>query len=190
MCGKPIEAVKTGVSTLIHSLEEQHVSDVAFLSVITFDREAKVLIPLTKLGEFVPPNLTAVVNTPSNLGKALQLLSHQCNEELIKTTQDHEGDYCPIIVVMTDGFLSDIQLLNKMTEELKKHRFAKIIACAFVSDRSEPDIGTLRKITDSILLSGELNHITLGRFWQLISNDDDQGSWLDGVPPSGIRLVV
>ena len=53
MGGEPIEAVKNGVQVLISSLRQNpQAIETAFISVITFDSNARQIIPLTELTAF------------------------------------------------------------------------------------------------------------------------------------------
>jgi uncharacterized protein YegL len=53
MTGAPIESVKSGIRELHNELMGDPQSiECAFLSVITFDSQAKQLVPLTELGSF------------------------------------------------------------------------------------------------------------------------------------------
>ena len=60
MTGEPIEACRQGLKALLADLrnDPQALETVA-LSVITFESKAQQLTPLTDLGEFTEPTLTA-----------------------------------------------------------------------------------------------------------------------------------
>ena len=74
MTGEPIEAVKNGVQMMVHSLRQNpQAIETAFVSIITFDSEAKQLIPLTDLASFQTVDLKAAGTTA--LGAALSLLA-------------------------------------------------------------------------------------------------------------------
>ncbi len=50
MAGEPIEAVRTGVDMLVSTLcQDPYALETVWLSIITFDRDTKVLLPLTPL---------------------------------------------------------------------------------------------------------------------------------------------
>ena len=71
MSGEPIEAVKNGVQVLISTLrQDPYALETAFLSLITFDSDARQLVPLTDLSSFQMPELKAAGGT--SLGAALQ----------------------------------------------------------------------------------------------------------------------
>jgi uncharacterized protein YegL len=53
MSGEAIEAVKNGVQVMISSLRQNpQAIETAFISIITFDTEARQLVPLTDLASF------------------------------------------------------------------------------------------------------------------------------------------
>ena len=106
MHGEPIEAVKNGVEILVSSLrQDPYALETAFLSIITFDTQAKQLTPLTEIAMFQPPQLRATGTT--QLGDALALLADKIDQEVQKTTHDIRGDWKPLIFIMTDGAPTD-----------------------------------------------------------------------------------
>jgi len=195
MRGEPIEAVKTGLRALLSSLSrDPYALETVHLSIITFDREAKILVPLTELDGFKLPDIQPPETSPTNLGEALQLLINQYNKEVVKTTPNKKGDWLPLAVVMTDGSPSDTQLFNKMTEELKKYRFARIIACAA---GPKAKIDPLRKITMDVVSLDTMDSNSFAQFWQWVSTAVSQqsqttDSMQDALPPppEEISLVI
>ena len=72
MAGEPIEAVKNGVQVMISSLRnDPQAVETAFLSIITFDSDAKQIVPLTDLASFQMPDIKASGTT--SLGEALKV---------------------------------------------------------------------------------------------------------------------
>ena len=60
MHGEAIEAVKVGLDTLVSALRgDPQALENAYLSVITFDSAAQVLVPLTEMGAFQVPTIEA-----------------------------------------------------------------------------------------------------------------------------------
>ena len=102
MTGEPIEAVKNGVQMMVHSLRQNpQAIETAFVSIITFDSEAKQLIPLIDLASFQTVDLKAAGTTA--FGAALSLLADKLENEVTKTTLEQKGDWKPIVFIMTDG---------------------------------------------------------------------------------------
>ena len=56
MSGEAIEALRNGLALLVATLrQDPYALETAWLSVITFDSDARQLVPLTELGEFQTP---------------------------------------------------------------------------------------------------------------------------------------
>ena len=71
MAGPAIEAVERGVRTLVDSLKGDPMAlETVHLSVITFAREAKQIVPLTELMHFRPPRSRCGPAAPSERGSA------------------------------------------------------------------------------------------------------------------------
>jgi len=106
MAGAPIEAVNQGIALLSNQLKKNPTAiDTAYISVITFDSEAKVVVPLTEIMAFFPPKLQA--KRDRSLGEALKLLNDTLDKELILNTPESKGDYKPLVFMMTDGNPTD-----------------------------------------------------------------------------------
>lgn len=106
MSGEPIEQVKNGVQMLVSGLrQDPHALETAWLSVITFDSEAREVIPLSELTTFQPPALAATGTT--SLGAALSKLAECVKRDVKKTTPDQKGDWKPMVFIMTDGQPTD-----------------------------------------------------------------------------------
>lgn len=195
MRGEPIEAVKTGLRALVSSLNrDPYALETVYLSLITFDREAKVLAPLTELSSFVLPEIATPETSPTNLGEALELLVRQYDTEVVKTTPQQKGDWLPFAIIMTDGSPSDTQLFNRMTEKLKNYRFARIVGCAAgPKAKTEP----LKKITPDVVSLDTMDSNTFSQFWKWVSTAVSQQSQTTDSgheelppPPSEIKLVI
>ena len=95
MYGEPIEAVKNGVQVLVSTLrQDPYALETAYLSIITFDSDARQVAPLTELASFQQPNLEA--NGGTALGEALGLLAQKVDAEVTKTTAEKKGDWKPL----------------------------------------------------------------------------------------------
>jgi uncharacterized protein YegL len=105
MHGEPIEAVKNGVQILLSTLrQDPYALETAYLSLISFDSQAKQLVPLTELAVFQAPDLQV---RDYSIGDALALLADKIEQEVAKTTVDVKGDWKPLIFIMTDGVPTD-----------------------------------------------------------------------------------
>ena len=77
MEGEAIQSVAQGMQLLLDDLQSDPMAlETAWLSVITFDSDARQIKPLTELGDFQAPNLRT--NGMTSLGAALKLLITMC----------------------------------------------------------------------------------------------------------------
>lgn len=170
MSGEPIEAVKTGVQTLVSTLrQDPYALETAFLSVITFDTNAKQVAPLTELATFQTPSVSASGTTA--LGEALGLLADRVEAEVGKTTAEVKGDWKPLVFIMTDGVPTDDW--KKGLEKLKKVRTGIIVACAAGQGA---DTSVLKQITEVVVQLDTADSSTIKAFFKWVSASVSTGS--------------
>lgn len=170
MSGEPIEAVKNGVQILVSTLrQDPYALETAFLSVITFDNEARQLVPLTELPTFQAPNIAATGVTA--FGEALALLAERIDSEVAKTTADAKGDWKPLVFIMTDGTPTDDWARG--AERLRQSRTGMIIACA-----AGPHANTaiLKQITEVVVSLDTADAGTIKAFFKWVSASVSTGS--------------
>lgn len=167
MNGEPLESVKVGLQTLLASLRaDPFALESVYLSLITFDREARVLTPLTALEHFQLPEITVPESGPTHTGQALQLLCRLVELELRKNTAEQKGDWKPLLFLMTDGKPSDSQLYNMMCEEVKRRDFAMIVPCAAgMKAKVEP----LMRLAKPVYSLQTMDEADFRKFFQWIS---------------------
>src|SRR4051794_14662539 len=84
MLGEPIEAVRNGLQLLLSTLRgDPYALETAYLSVITFDGEARQVVPLTELISFQAPDIQP--GSTTSLGAALKLTRECIDREVQKT---------------------------------------------------------------------------------------------------------
>ena len=196
MRGEPIEAVKVGLESMISSLRhEPHALETVNISVITFDKEVRQILPLTPLDELQMPEITVPESGPTFTGKALQLLCEQVDREVRVSTPEQKGDWMPLLFVLTDGKPSDIQLYREMILQIKKRRFAGIIALAAgMNAKTEP----LKELTDRVYSLDTQDSASYKKFFQWVSETVDIGNKSIGAtedlvlppPPAEVNLIV
>ncbi|ODH01465.1 tellerium resistance protein TerY [Nostoc sp. KVJ20] len=170
MYGDPIQAVNQGVKALIAELNtDPFAIETAYLSVITFQSDAKQLSPLTELMAFQPPSLSA--SGATSLGAALKLLGKCFETEVKKASETQKGDWKPLVFLMTDGEPTDTW--QQAASELKEKKPANIIACAAGSDANEY---TLKQITEIVVKLNDLQPDTLKAFFKWVSQSIKQTS--------------
>jgi uncharacterized protein YegL len=175
MRGEPIEAVKSGLQALCSSLKrDAQALESVYICVITFDREAKILIPLTKLDKLKLPDIPPLESSPTNLGEALELMCKLYKQEVrVSSKENSSGDWLPLAVVMTDGGPSDTALFNHMCEVLttSNYRFAKIIGCAAgPKAKTEP----LKRFSTDVVSLETMDSSSFLKFWQWVSDSFSQ----------------
>lgn len=195
MTGEPIEAVKNGVQMMVHSLRQNpQAIETAFVSIITFDSEAKQLIPLTDLASFQTVDLKAAGTTA--LGAALSLLADKLETEVTKTTLEQKGDWKPIVFIMTDGVPTDDWQAG--FQKLKAVKKGLIVGCAAGNNADDK---VLKEIADQVVRLSNTDADSIGKFFQWVSASiattstkvEETGIDLtkkDQLPPPPSELVI
>ena len=100
MFGEPIQALNNALSSLINALRTDPMAlDSVWLSIITFDRTAQELIPLTEIAAFQLPEITCPQSGPRHTGRALELLYENANRDLIRGNSNQKGDWKPLLIL-------------------------------------------------------------------------------------------
>ena len=196
MAGEPIEAVKNGVQVMISSLRnDPQAVETAYLSIITFDSDARQSVPLTDLASFQMPDLKATGTT--SLGEALKVLSNCIRTEVTKTTAEVKGDWKPLVFIMTDGQPTDDW--QSGLNEFKNVRVGTVVACAAGSGA---DTSVLKQITSDVV-SLETDQESIKSFFKWVSASigvsstkvGESGTEATGLnqmppPPAELNIVV
>lgn len=197
MNGEPIEALKNGVQVMMSSLRQNpQAIETAWISIITFDNEARQLTPLTDLATFQVPELKAQGATA--MGAALDLLARCIDREVTTNSPERKGDWKPLVFIITDGVPTDDW--RKGLDELRKRKTGIIVACAA---GSRGDTGILKQVTDSVLSLDTADTHSLSRFFSWVSASvgvtsekiENSGKEVKGweelpPPPSELNIVV
>lgn len=195
MVGEPIESVKVGLDAMLSSLRSDPFAlESANISIITYDREVKVVLPLTPVEDIQLPEITCPQSGPTNTGAALKLLCEQVDKEVKLSTASQKGDWMPLLFLMTDGKPSDIMEYNQAIPEVKKRKFASIIACAAgAKAKTEP----LMQLTDQVYTLDTMDSSTFSQFFTWISTSIGVGNRSVGsteelilpAPPQEVNIV-
>ena len=193
MRGEPIESVRVGMSALTTSLRRNPSAlETVWLSVITYDLEAKVLVPMCELEDFSLPEIPVPQTSPTNLGAALELLFKRYRLEVQLSTPDRKGDWLPILVVMTDGAPSDTYAFKQAVQRLKEFRFARIICCAA---GPKAKVEPLKQLAKDVYALETMDAATFSKFWDWVSatvnTQSQSGSGrLDELPPPPEEIKI
>jgi uncharacterized protein YegL len=196
MKGEPIESVRVGLEVMLTTLRQDPFAlESVHLSIITFDREVKQLVPLTDLQTIQLPVIGVPESSPTNLGEGLELLCKKVDMELIKSTDEVKGDWMPLLFIMTDGSPSDIMKYRDMIPEVKKRGFGNIIGCAAGPKAKE---SYLKELTDHVVSLDTTDRNTFMQFFKWVSASVSTGNRSVGAttemqlppPPPQVNVVI
>lgn len=196
MNGEPIEALNNALTGMITSLRsDPQALESVWICIITFDINAKIIVPLTELSDFQLPIIQCPRSGPTNTGKALVLLREIVTDQIITTSKETKGDWRPLLFLFTDGEPSDINLYAQQIPSIKEIGFASIVACA-VGPKGNNDI--LKLLTDSVIQLETADSATLKTFFMWVSQTIDQGNKSLGVNdsiklppvPNTVHLII
>jgi uncharacterized protein YegL len=167
MRGEPIESVKVGLDSMVASLRQDPFAlESVYISIITFDREVKQILPLTELENLIIPEILTPESGPTHLGHALEILCEKVDAEVKRNTIDRKGDWMPLLFIMTDGRPSDLRLYNEIIPEVKKRNFGSIIACAA---GAKADTSILKLLTENVVSLDTTDSATFKKFFKWVS---------------------
>ncbi len=196
MYGEPIEALNNSFNGLVSMLRsDPQAMDSLYISVITFDREVKNLIPLMDLASFQPTEIKCPESGPTHTGEALEMLYNLVKKEVVKGTMDRKGDWKPLLFIFTDGKPSDLQKYREFIPKVKRLDFSMIIACA-AGHRAEESY--LRELTDNVVRLDSTDTNTLTTFFKWVSASIQVGNKSQGTgemailppPPAELNIIV
>ncbi len=195
MKGEPIESVNIGLSSMLTFLRQDPFAlESVYLSIITFDREVKQILPLTDLEGVQLPKIETPESGPTHLGEALKLLCETVDKEVIRNTEKQKGDWMPLLFIMTDGSPSDIQTFKQQIPEVKKRHFGNIIACAAGPKAKD---SYLKEITGTVVHLDTTDSSTFEQFFKWVSSTVSVGNRSMGTaaepllppPPPELQVV-
>jgi uncharacterized protein YegL len=169
MSGEPIEQVKNGIQMLVAALrQDPYALETAWLSVITFGSSADVVVPLTELTAFQPPNLS--ISGSTNLGDGLKLLADRAASELTKTTPTTKGDWKPMVFLMTDG--APDSGWQQGLARFKQEKWGLVVCCSVDGG----DENVLKQISEVVVHLNTSDSNSIKAFFKWISASVSQGS--------------
>lgn len=197
MAGPAIDSVNEGVRAFVKELgANPQTAETVHLSVITFSRDAREVVPLTELMAFRAPKLS--VRSGTALGAALRLLVECMRRDVVKTTSTSKGDYKPLVFLLTDGQpTDDWEGAASLFRKGEGGMLANLLAIGCGPD---VDIQVLYAVTDHVLLMSDLTPESIQRFFvwlsmsvQSVSVRTYSGGESDSInlpkPPPGINAA-
>lgn len=195
MYGEPIQALNSALSGMLNTLRaDPQALDTLWLSFITFNTEARELVPLTELIHFQLPEIVCPQSGPTHTGRALQLLHEKVLTEVKLGTAEEKGDWKPLLFIFTDGKPSDLQLYREMIPKIKALNFGAIVGCAAGHAAND---SLLRELTDTVVHLDTTDSATLKTFFKWVSETIEQGNASQGTteqvtlpPPPGEMIII
>lgn len=196
MRGEPIQALNNGFNGLINMLRtDPQAMDSLHISVITFDREVKNIVPLVDLASFQYIEITCPESGPTHTGQALEMVYELISRELIRGSVDRKGDWKPLLFIFTDGKPSDLQKYRELIPKMKSLDFGMIVGCA---SGPKAEVSFLQELTNDVVKMDATDANTLTTFFKWVSSSIEMGSKSQGTgevmtlppPPSELNIVV
>ncbi|MEJ5092772.1 VWA domain-containing protein [Sphingobacterium faecium] len=196
MYGEPIQALNNGFNGLISMLRtDPQAMDSLYISVITFDRDVKNIIPLVDLASFNPIEIKCPESGPTHTGEALECVYNLVSRELIKGSSDRKGDWKPLLFIFTDGKPSDLQKYRSFLPKIKSLDFGIIVGCAA---GPKAEVSFLTELTHDVVKLDTTDSNTLTTFFKWVSSSIEAGNKSQGTgeamtlppPPSELNIVL
>ncbi len=166
MAGAPITAVNDGLQVFETTLKGDPMAmETAYVSVISFESDARQVIPLSSVTSFTAPTLMA--GGATSLGKALELLGKAIDSEIVEKSHESPGDCKPLVFLLTDGEPTDdwqgplATLKNRLN---RKPASIFAIGCGPNVNKS-----VLHQITESVMLMADVTSDQIKALFQWIS---------------------
>ncbi|MGL1829782.1 UNVERIFIED_CONTAM: VWA domain-containing protein [Acinetobacter sp. HSTU-ASm16] len=196
MRGEPIHSVNVGLQSMLSALrQDPYALESVHLSIITFDLEVKVYLPLTPLDQVQLTNIDVPSAGATFMGAALELLAEQVTQQLQKSTDEVKGDWRPLLFMMTDGSPSDVYAYQQAIPVIQQLNFASIVACA-AGPKAKQD--HLLQLTDKVVVLDTMDAASFAGFFKWVSASVVVGSSSAGIsgsvslppPPPEVQLVL
>ncbi|MCD8385359.1 MAG: VWA domain-containing protein [Bacteroidales bacterium] len=196
MRGEPIESVKVGIEAMLSTLRtDPYALDTVSISIITYDKDVKQILPLTPIDQIQMPEIVTPESGPTHTGAALEMLCDRVDREVRRGTPTQKGDWMPILFLMTDGKPSDRQVYMEAIPKVKQHQFTNIVALA-AGPKARTD--ELRLLTDNVFQIDTMDGTAFMKFFKWVSGIIEEGGKSIGAtddialppPPEEVNIVI
>jgi uncharacterized protein YegL len=196
MRGEPIHSVNVGLKAMLSALKQDpYALESVFLSIITFDIEAKEYLPLSPLDSVHLRDIDVPEAGATFMGAALELLINRVDRDVKKNTNYNKGDWRPLLFIMTDGSPSDVHTFKSLIPEVHKRNFGSILACA-AGPKAKKDY--LIELTSRVVTLDTMDSAAFSGFFKWVSASVSIGSSSAGMsgqislppPPPEVQLVL
>lgn len=194
--GEGIQALNNGFQGLINTLrQDPQAMDSLHISVITFNKEVKNLVPLTDIASYQDIEITCPPSGPTHTGEALEMVHRLVSTEIVKGSSERKGDWKPLLFIFTDGKPSDLQKYREWIPKIKALDFGVIVGCAAGPDAQ---ISSLKELTADVVRLDSTDSNELNAFFKWVSSSIEMGSKSQGTgegvqlppPPSELNLII
>jgi len=163
MKGEAINAVNTGISSLLKSLRTNPFAlETVNLCILSFNTEAFIVRPYSDL--MTDDCFDIEAKGKSNLGLGLDLLISEMLLRINKTTTEIKGDWKPLVVFMTDGRPSGAW--KKKLKEFHGINDGQFIVCAC---GVKSNLHTLESFGGSIVILNNKSKSSIYEFFKWVS---------------------
>lgn len=196
MRGEPIEAVNTGLRSLMGSLRgNPYALDSVHISITTFDSAVKEVLPMTAIADVQLPEIACPESGATMLGAALEKICEEVARDLRRSTREQKGDWKPMLVILTDGKPTDTLAYSEVIPHVHACGFAKVIACAA---GPKADASQLRRLTEHVVSLDTMDATGFSSFFEWVSATFSQDSQSRGAttavelppPPPELNVVL
>lgn len=188
MQGEPIKAVNDGLFIIYDELiKNARALESAYLSVITFANQAKVVTPLGSIAQYQPQALQAYGQTA--MGAALSLLVSSIEQDVLAHTAQQHGDYRPLVFLLSDGnptddYKSGIQRIRT----LRGNKQPEIIALACEGGAQGVDTVMLHELTPHFSIMQKTSGDKIRQYFRWISGTIIQVSQPTSISANKVSL--
>lgn len=167
MLGEPIASVNMGLRAMLSSLRQNpYAMESVHLSIHTFDSVINEVLTLTALAQVVLPEITCPKSGATFLGEGLSVICDKVAVQVQTGSAQNEGDWRPLLFIMTDGKPSDTMMFEEMCTRVKNMQFASVIACA-AGPKAVPD--QLKQLTAQVVSLDTMDSASFSSFFQWVS---------------------
>jgi uncharacterized protein YegL len=175
--------------------QDPYALESVYLSIITFDIEAKEYLPLMPLDSVTLETIEVPDAGATFMGAALEMLINRVDRDVKKNTADSKGDWRPLLFVMTDGSPSDVHAFKCAIPEIHKRNFGSILACA-AGPKAKQEF--LLELTPRVVTLDTMDSAAFSGFFKWVSASVAIGSSSAGVsgqislppPPPEVQVVL
>jgi uncharacterized protein YegL len=194
MSGAPLEAVKQGMNELVKNLNDvPQAVETCWLSVITFESQARQVVPLTELPKFISPPLQTGGGTA--MGAAFELLNQAIDRDVKPNTAERKGDYQPIIFLLTDGAPTDEY--RSSLDRVKQRKEKKSVTLIALGCGSQANMDLLKEVANIALRLEDTTPQGIKDFFKWVTNSlgaASKGASVGGgdlqLPPPPATLTI